>query len=55
MDDATEAVNQVKRFNSSGWTAYICIDASNKLSVRTKYSSFSDLQIIEVCKPVRYE
>tara|TARA_R100001369_G_scaffold9456_2_gene22174 strand:+ start:237 stop:407 length:171 start_codon:yes stop_codon:yes gene_type:complete len=50
MDDATEAVNQVKRINASGWTAYICLDLYHKLSVRTKNSSFFNLQIIEVCK-----
>ena len=50
MDDSTEAVNQVKRLNASGWTAYICLDSLNKLSVRTQLSSFFDLRIIEVCK-----
>lgn len=54
-DDATEVVNQVKRLNASGWTAYICVDSSNKLTVRTRLSSFFNLQIIEVCKSVRYE
>tara|TARA_B110000285_G_scaffold211850_1_gene254911 strand:+ start:451 stop:618 length:168 start_codon:yes stop_codon:yes gene_type:complete len=53
MDDAIEAVNQVKRLNSSGWTAYICVDLDHNLSVRTQYSSFSELRIIEVCESVQ--
>jgi len=53
MNEAIEAINQVKRLNSGGLTAYICVDEFNRLSVCDKYVSFSGLRLIEVCKPPR--